>query len=619
MFRGLKRAHFLSPTGQCKPFDEEADGYCRAEGAGAVVVKKLSYAAKEGDHIYGVIRGICINQCGTAKSITHPHAGTQEALFKQVLNISRVTPESISVVEAHGTGTQAGDFAEVSSLKAVFDSSAFTSRRSSPLYLSSVKGNLGHAEAASGIAGLAKLLLMMEKQAIPPQASHNKANPRLKLQESRRLHVPTQLQEWSLEPFQPARRALLNNFGASGSNVALILEEYQPPVAETKLESITHHTFTLSGKNLNTLDSLRSDYIEKLSGSFNATIQDVCYTANARTQPLSPFKLAVVADDTAGLVRRLQNVTDAERRCSSAEKLPKVVFSFSGQGDMRPAVGAELLASNSTFCAVVKDCDALLCANGFRPVSPFLKGSSEGDESEDIVVSQCACFVLQLALANMWIAWGISPNLVVGHSIGEYAAFSVSGVLNWKDALLFVSNRAKSMVSKCAGSSSGMLACRMTADAADKLLQVTDTTITCYNSVQDIVIGGETVSLHKLIPQLKDKGVKHKLLQVPYAFHSSAMDPMLGELRSHAAGLKMRQMAVQTGSSLEGKILDSETTLATDYFVRHAREPVLFSSLVSDVARWSANTEITVIEIGPSGSSKYPPLLKTRLCKVFLF
>ena len=213
MYLGLARAHFLSSTGQCKPFDAGADGYCRGEGCGLVVLKKLSRAIEERDHIYGVIRGTGLNQCGTAKSITHPDAGTQAGLFKQVLRSSRTTPDSIDVVEAHGTGTQAGDYAETSSLRTVFGPRP----KSNPLYLNSVKGNIGHAEAASGVAGLSKLLLMLENDTITPQASHRQLNSRIEENMSiGGLVVPTAAVKWARTGNRTPRRALLNNFGAAG-------------------------------------------------------------------------------------------------------------------------------------------------------------------------------------------------------------------------------------------------------------------------------------------------------------------------------------------------------------------------------------------------------------------
>ncbi|KAG7125496.1 Orsellinic acid synthase armB like protein [Verticillium longisporum] len=290
MYLGLSRAHFLSPTGQCKPFDAEADGYCRAEGCALVVLKKLSQARAEGDQIYGIIRGIGVNQCGTAKSITHPDYKTQAELFSRTLQLSRLSSASIDVVEAHGTGTQAGDFAEVSSLSSVFKGRP----ADNPLHLGSVKGNIGHVEAASGIAGLIKLLLMMKHETIPRQGSFQTLNPRLtSLANEHNLVVPNSPRKWTRTKGHP-RRALLNNFGAAGSNAALILEEAPREASPTRvpISQRSQHLLTMSAKSAKALERLRSDYASFLDKNRHCMIQDICYTSSyALTRLLRSFGL----------------------------------------------------------------------------------------------------------------------------------------------------------------------------------------------------------------------------------------------------------------------------------------------------------------------------------------
>ncbi|KAL7939401.1 hypothetical protein V8C35DRAFT_326452 [Trichoderma chlorosporum] len=617
MYSGLGRAHFLSPSGQCKPFDKSADGYCRGEGCGGVVVKRLADAVAEGDHIYGVIRGIDVNQCGAAKSITHPHAATQEALFRSVIKKSRVTPDSINVVEAHGTGTQAGDYAEVSSLAAVFGS-----KRSSdnPLHLSSVKGNIGHSEAASGVAGLAKLLLMMENKMLLPQASHEELNPRLRdLMSSGKLRIPTRREDWDPTPGHFARRALINNFGASGSNVALVLEEYKTTRGRasqlngTSQPPRSHHVLSLSAKKNQTLGAMISKYISYLTKNGGVTLADVCYSTNARRQHYSPSNLSVVASNSADLLQQLSkiNLDDIPPHPNGSKKL---IFSFSGQGDVHMGMGAGLLSTVPNFRKIVVDCDTILSNHGFSPVTPFLSNNSvaankSGIVEEDVVVSQCACFILQYALAKLWMSWGIVPDLIVGHSIGEYAAFAISGALSLKEALLLVANRAQIMVQKCAASASGMLACRMLASIATKVLSddpivYQHVTIACYNSPQDIVLSGPVASLARFASYCKREGIKHKVLQVPYGFHSPFLDPILEDLAKASAGTTAKAPRIPIGSSLFGRLLDSETPICSDYFVRHARNPVKFSSLVSDMEHWSSDDPLTILEIGPSGSTE---------------
>lgn len=419
MYCGLSRAHFLSPTGQCKPFDASADGYCRSEGCGLVVLKKLSRAVAEGDHIYGVIRGTAINQCGTAKSITHPDAETQGELLKSVLKSSRTSVASIEVIEAHGTGTQAGDLAEVTSISSVFGRRP----RENPLYVSSLKGNIGHSEAASGIAGVAKLLMMMEKREIPPQASFTTLNPRLQAVNANGMVIPANLKGWTRRTTKSPRRALVNNFGASGSNAALVLEEFAPRLLHSRHEHTplhfskqTHHLLNLSAKTERALDALRVSYATFLEENSDTRLEDICYTANARRPEYSPHRSSIVASSHRELLEQLRQPF---KDTSQAALKNKRVFVFSGQGNIYNGMGADMISTVALFRDTVDRCDAILSENGFPPVKPFLQdtrsdSSSQGREDE-IIIAQCACFVLEYALAVVWRDWGVVPEIVIGH------------------------------------------------------------------------------------------------------------------------------------------------------------------------------------------------------------
>ncbi|KAG7137400.1 Orsellinic acid synthase armB like protein [Verticillium longisporum] len=456
MYLGLSRAHFLSPTGQCKPFDAEADGYCRAEGCALVVLKKLSQARAEGDHIYGVIRGIGVNQCGTAKSITHPDYKTQAELFSQTLQLSRLSSASIDVVEAHGTGTQAGDFAEVSSLSSVFKGRP----ADNPLHLGSVKGNIGHVEAASGIAGLIKLLLMMKHETIPQQGSFQTLNPRLTpLANEHNLVVPSSPRKWTRTKGHP-RRALLNNFGAAGSNAALILEEAPREASPTRasISQRSQHLLTMSARSAKALERLRSDYASFLHKNRHCMIQDICYTSSS---------------------------------------------------------------------------------------------------------------------------FGLTPDLVLGHSIGEYAALVTAEALGLNDALLFVARRAELMVNHCEAGESGMLACRMSPPDASQFLQnrftasTDELVVACHNSPEDCVIAGPTARLIQVSEVFKAEGVKSKLLNVSYGFHSPVMNAITPSLRNVASSMAIRRPNIQVGSSVLGQLIQGHEILSPDYFVNQTSHPVL--------------------------------------------
>ncbi|KUI69012.1 Conidial yellow pigment biosynthesis polyketide synthase [Cytospora mali] len=613
MYLGLARAHFLNQTGQCKPFDQDADGYCRGEGCGMVVLKRKSQAIHDGDRILGIIRGIGVNQCGESKSITHPDHATQSALFRSTLQRSHLSPSAISVVEAHGTGTQAGDTAETRSLQTVF---AHSRPSTNPLYLSSVKGNIGHAEAASGLAGLAKLILMMRHKQLPPQASFRKLNPSLGLVPGGNIVVPTHLTPWNVA-VGSKRLALLNNFGAAGSNVALILEE--PPLRQSLQAQSTRrscHVLTLSAKTATALEHLRSQFISFIEFTAGLDITSLCYTANARRMEHDAFRLAVTANTLDELAINLRQPQASTRSLGGPEKSMaggfNTVFVFSGQGGIHAGMGAELLTTSPHFSKTVLACDSILSASGFPKSAPYFAGDGLSyyqslDSRSQIIVAQCACFVLEFALAQTWIAWGVVPDLVIGHSIGEYAAFAVAGVLSLRDAVLMVAGRADLMARFCKSSSSGMMTCRMSSSQAQGLIATNGLhglSVACENSPEDTVVAGGIDDLETFAHVCKSAKVRTTRLDVPFAYHSAAMDPIMGAFQQQVSTIRMKPPTISVGSSLRGRVLASGLSIEDSYFVEHAREPTRFSDLVHDVAQKSVHyTNMVFVEVGPSAAT----------------
>lgn len=408
MFIGLDRGHFLSPSGQCRSFDASANGYSRAEGCSLFVLKRLSDAVAENDNILGVIRGVEVNQSGLAHSITHPHVPTQVALLKMLLQNSDVDPSRVSIVEAHGTGTQAGDSSELESIRTVL---CRTRDSRNPLHVTSIKANIGHLEAASGAAGLAKLLLMFQHDTIPAQISLKTLNPGIAPLEHDHTMIDTLPSPW-VSGTTP-RIALLNNFGASGSNGALILEEY-PKQTETSA-SATTYIFGISAKSHEVLEDLRLRYIQWLHDARNRLIplSDIAYTATARRQ-LYPFRISVNAGSKEQLVQALgsANISHSERNFGQA------VFVFSGQGSYYRGMGKFLYSTSSVFRRSVDRCHRYLVSKGFVGILPIIMGdSTDGglDEMEEFEASQTATLALEFSLAMLWMHWGLTPSAVVGH------------------------------------------------------------------------------------------------------------------------------------------------------------------------------------------------------------
>jgi len=322
----------------------------------------------------------------------------------------------------HSLGTQAGDFAEINSLQAVFGSRAPTN----PLQLMSIKGNIGHAEAASGVAGLAKLLLMMEKQKIPPQASFKDLNPRLSTISNHNFIIPTRLTDWRpATAAKSPRRALLNNFGAAGSNAAIVLEEYlndHRPMRRLKTQLPTRSSYLLcvSAKTPAALEKLRNEYISYIERNPELKVEDLCYTANARrNQEGHAHRLSVIGasvDELAQSLRKLagsaSQPTGGSRNATGPKK---TFFVFSGQGGIHVGAGQELLTTSPHFRAAVDKCDEILGRNGFPPVSPYIANNGLWDEKKKPLVEQCACFVVEYGLAQLLLHWGIKPDVVAGH------------------------------------------------------------------------------------------------------------------------------------------------------------------------------------------------------------
>ncbi|KAK0498692.1 hypothetical protein EDD18DRAFT_1153287 [Armillaria luteobubalina] len=473
MFLGLDRGHFLSSTGQCKAFDASADGYSRSEGCGIFVLKRLSDAVAENDQILGVIRGVDVNQSGKAYSITRPHAPTQENLFTQTLERSGLDASRISVVEAHGTGTQAGDPIELESIRGIF---AKNRKANNPLHITSVKANIGHLEAASGAAALAKLLLMLRHRTIPRLISLKNLNPRIKPLASDNVIIDTKQTTWTVPDESLPRIALLNNFGAAGSNGALLLEEYIPKPSGKDTEVGSTFIVGLSAKSEQALVDLRASYIEYLRSPASAgtTLADIAYTATARRRIFS-HRFAVTARSKEELTHKLELASEK----TVLDNAPgKVVFVFSGQGGQYLGMGSALYKTSALFKSAIDECEYILKKNDFLGVLSII--TSDGESSgltpvEEFEANQAAIFALEYGLAKLWMSWGVTPSAVVGHSLGEYAAHVIAGVLSLESALTLVAHRVcimmrpsrqkRSLQERAPQSSFGALAKRVTVHA----------------------------------------------------------------------------------------------------------------------------------------------------------
>ncbi|PPQ69908.1 hypothetical protein CVT24_003242 [Panaeolus cyanescens] len=605
MHIGLDRGHFLSPSGKSRPFDASADGYSRSEGCGIFVLKRLSDALAENDRVLGVIRSIEVNQSGEASSITHTHRPALESLFKRVLSFSDMDPISVNFVEAHAPGTQVGDVNEIESLRRVL-----SEKRSAknPLYISSIKGNIGHLEAASGCASLAKVLLMFRHKVIPRQISLEVLNPSIAPLERDHLVIPTANLPWLPTEEGEPLRAIINNFGASGSNAAMLLEEHIPDgTSATSSTSLLEHNcyvFGLSAHASLNLEIMRSNFISWLhdTSSQHISLADIAYTSTARRQ-LYSHRMAIVAGTRDELIQKLKEapiVDGSENR--------RVVFVFSGQGGQYRGMGRSLYSCSSVFKQSIDKCHVILTSAGFPGVRNIVMADPEHEsdvleEQEDFAA---ATFAIQYGLACLWMSFGIQPHAIMGHSLGEYAAFVMSECISLKDALTLIATRSRLIIEHCPKNTSGMLAVALPASELQTILnsslRYSDVSIACYNSPQDCVVSGPLFQLRTLRDFLEDNKVcATTKLDVPYGFHSPTMNCLAGKFMTLAARVNVRPPRFQIISTLLGQVISPGDTsfLSRDYFVRHLLEPVRFEQGIKAFLTRLAASGMTWLELGP--------------------
>lgn len=538
-FLDLGKAGFLSPTGQCKPFDKNADGYCRSEGAGLIVLKPLKQAQLDGDRIMGVIVGSATNQGGLSDGLTVPSSHAQKNLYRSLLKQADLAPEHVTYVEAHGTGTQAGDPLEIASIRSVFGSET----RASEIQVGSIKGNIGHCETAAGVAGVLKIICMLQHQAIPPQASHKVWNPKIPALGPDRMAISTSLKDWNV----PFRAALVNSYGAAGSNAAILCcEPPQPPSKPVQHESRTQPSATwpiiLSAKTASSLRRYKDSLAAYLTKTPQLPISSVAGTLSEKRQRHKHYTV-FEASSTADLI---QSLTSGESQKPVLEQgAPKsVVLTFGGQSKQTVGLDRGFYDQFSAFRATLDDCNNILQGLGYPSILPAV---FDTENIADIVVLQSGFVAVQYAMATTWIRAGLKVDAVVGHSLGELTALAVSRKLSIQDCLKLVAARASLMKSKWGPDNGSMLAVFSSREVVRDLILNTGLEIACYNSDTSQVVTGEISAMSNLQTQLASRSPPIKYLKVDtsHAFHSRLVDPVLGELDQVAASLEWREPTIR--------------------------------------------------------------------------
>ncbi len=574
-----------SKDGHCRAFDDDSSGTVGGEGLGVVLLKRLSDAIKDGDHIYAIVKGSGMNNDGNQKvGFTAPSVQGQAEAIQMAHALAKVPADSMGYLEAHGTGTRLGDPIEIDALNA-----AFGKLEPGSCALGSVKTNIGHLDAAAGIAGFIKAVMAIHHAQLPPSLNFNSPNQEINFEEGP-FYVNTSLKEWS---DQPVRRAGVSSFGIGGTNVHLILEE--APVTTVPNYCDQSELLVFSAKTEEALNKNRVAIREFLANAENVPLamRDVAYTlATGRQQFEFSQTFAVNNKEDA-----LEKMKSSEGVTRTGEKDSRVVFLFPGQGSQYPAMCKDLYDQHSKFRQIVDQCFALAASNGRPDLKEILFDSKDANAINQTANTQPLIFIVEYALAKLLMNWGCIPQAMIGHSIGEIVAATISEVLTLEDAIKLIIKRGELIQQVAPGS---MLAIDTSEAEANELIRPYEgLSVAAINTATRVVISGRDEAINALQEALDNKEVPYKKLFTSHAFHSAMMESMLGEFQQVVEEIEVAQPKIPYLSNLSGQFVTNEVLDDRKYWAKHIRETVRFYDCVETLLDQPDNL---LIEVGPGNS-----------------
>ncbi len=588
----------LAPDARCKTFDAKADGFARGEGCGFVVLKRLSEAKADGDNILGIVRGSMINHDGRSSGLTAPSGPAQQAVIRHALKRANLTPKDIGYIEAHGTGTILGDPIEIGALSEVF-----AERLQNPLWVGSVKTNMGHLEGASGIAGLIKTVLLLQHGEIPPHLHFETPNPYVDW-ETAPVQIPTELTPW---PSNIPSIAGISAFGMSGTNAHVIIEGASTDEIHELANEDGTHLLVLSAKAAEALPELAQRYGEFLTNHPDTPLNDICYTAAVGRSHFA-HRLSLIVPSRAAMQADLLDFAKGTTKPSvqigyspSYQAGPRIAFLFTGQGAQYEQMGRTLFESQPLFRQILQQCDEILQPLlGQSLLDVVYPNTDSNSDPANAPISQTqytqpALFAVEYALAQVWLSWGITPDIVLGHSIGELVAACVAGVFTLEDGLRLAAERGRLMQ---ALPQDGDMVAVMTDESRVKaaLAEHSDTvSIAAINGPQSVVISGEREAVQSIVATLAEDDIRTHQLVVSHAFHSPLMEPMLADFAETARQISYAPPKIALVSNVTGQLVSDEVT-KPDYWVQHVRQAVRF---MDGITALQAQGVTAFVEIGP--------------------
>ncbi len=596
---GYSQGKMMAPDGRCKTFDAQANGYVRSEGAGIVVLKPLSLALADNDPLYAVIRGSAVNNDGHSDLFMTPSVQGQQAVLRQAYRDAERSPGHVQYVETHGTGTSVGDPVELKALGSIL---AEDRAAGDPCIIGSVKTNIGHTEGAAGLAGLIKVALCLKHKAIPSNLHFHEPNPAIPWQELP-LVVAQELRAWP-ESGHP-HLAGVSSFGIAGTNAHLVIEEapsLQRSADDIHTNDTSAHILSLSAHSATALKEVARRYQAHISRQEAVAhlFSDMCYTASVRKMH-HDYRLAIVGHDLeeaqSGLEAFLRDETNLNIVTGStlARRSHKMVWVFPGQGAQWVGMGRDLLIQEPVFREMVERCDqAMRQYIDWSLLEQFQPVMAES-HLDCVYIVQPMIFTIQVALAALWRSWGIEPDAVVGHSMGEVAAAYVAGALDLDDAARIICGRSR-LLQRVSGQGA-MASVELSREEAQLAIREYQdrVSIAVSNSPHSTVLSGEPAALAGILTQIEQRGVFGRLVNVTVASHSPQMDLILADVLALLAPIQPRPSTIPLYSTVTGNICKGED-LGAPYWARNLRVPVLF---LDTVQRLLEDTFDIFLEISP--------------------